>query len=163
MNTEINTILYATDMGDHMYPVFRFALEMAKAHKAKITMLHVVEPLSSGVLLSMDVYMPDVDPEKAFRDGMKNTLSTLQKRLDEFCVQEGSDHEADCDFISKVKVVSGKSAETINQQAESINADLIIVGTHTSPSISAHLLGSTARRVTQISRTPVLVIPVYED
>jgi len=36
------------------------------------------------------------------------------------------------------------------------------VGTHTDPSFGAHLLGSTARKVTQLSKIPVLVVPVHE-
>ncbi len=59
MHPEIKTILYATDMGEHMRPVFRFAIEMAKKHEAKIIMLHAAEPLTSGVQMAINVYMPD--------------------------------------------------------------------------------------------------------
>ena len=162
MSPEIKTILYATDMGDHMRPVFRFALAMARKHEAKIVMLHAAEPLSSGVRLTIDVYMPEVSAKEVRRDGMKKALMKMQQRLDEFCEDELKQNPADRELITEVKVVSGRPAETITKQAEQLKADLIVVGTHTDPSFGAHLLGSTARKVTQLSKTPVLVVPVYE-
>lgn len=163
MNQTIKTILYSTDMGSHMRPVFRFAIDIAKKHDAEIIMLHVIEPLSSGALSTIDVYMPKFNAKEVLRDGMKKALVKMQQRLDNFCEDELLKNHSDCEIISKVKVVSGHSAETIVQQAEVLGADLIVVGTHTNPSISSNLIGSTARRVTQISKIPVLVVPVYEQ
>ena len=162
MYPEIKNILYATDMGDHMRPVFRFALGMAKKYKANVTMLHVAEPLSSGVRMAIDVYMTEVSAKEVIRDGMKKALVKIQQRLDEFCEAELKQNPADRELITEVKVVSGTPAETITHQAGQLQADLIVVGTHTDPSLGAHLLGSTARKVTQLSRIPVLVVPVYE-
>lgn len=162
MNSTIKTILYATDMGDHMRPVFRFAINMARKHEAKIIMLHVIEPLSSGILATIDVYMPKFNAKEVLQDGMKKALEKMQQRLDNFCADEKLQDPSDCDIISKVKVVSGHPAEALVQQAELLGADLIVVGTHTNPSFSSNLLGSTARRVTQMSKIPVLVVPVHE-
>ncbi len=162
MNPEIKTILYATDMGDHMRPVFRFALELARKHKAKIVMLHVMEPLNSGILTAIDIYMPKIKSKEVLQDGMHKVLGKMQKRLEKFCEDEKEIHPDDCEYISKVKVVSGRSAETIIHQADKLGVDLIVVGSHTDPSIRSSLLGSTARNVTQLSRRPVLVVPVYE-
>ncbi len=162
MNPEIKTILYATDMGDHMRPVFRFALEMARKHDAKIIMLHVMEPLNSGIMMAIDVYMPKVKAKKVLKEGMQKALATMQKRLEKFCDDEKETHPDDCEYISKVKVVSGRAAEAIIHQADKLDVDLIVVGSHTDPTIRANLLGSTARNTTQLSRRPVLVVPVYE-
>ncbi|MCU7940912.1 MAG: universal stress protein [gamma proteobacterium symbiont of Bathyaustriella thionipta] len=158
----INTILYATDMGDHMRPVFRFAINIAKDSDAKIIMLHVIEPLNSGVLVTIDVYMPKFNAKEVLKDGMKKALAKMQTRLNNFCQDEQTNNPSDRGLVSKVKVVSGRSAESIVHQAEQMGADLIVVGTNTSSSISSNLLGSTARNVTQLSKIPVLVVPVYE-
>ena len=162
MTPTIKTILYTTDMGDHMRPVFRFAIDVARKHDAEIIMLHVIEPLSSGTLATIDAYMPISTVKEIFQDGMKKALQKMQLRLNNFCEEEHIHDPSDCEVISKVKVVSGHSAETIVQQAELLGADLIVVGTHTNKSISSSLLGSTARKVTQFSKVPVLVVPVNE-
>ena len=162
MYPEIKTILYATDLGDHMQPVFRFALGVAKKHAAGIVMLHVAEPLSSGMQFAINAYMSEVGAKEVLRDGMKKALAKMQQRLDKFCDDELAQSPEDRDLVTEVKVVSGRPAETITQQAEQLEADLIVVGTHTDPSFGAQLLGSTARKVTQLSKIPVLVIPVNE-
>lgn len=162
MSAKIKTILYATDMGEHMRPVFRFAIDIAKNHKAKIIMLHVIEPLSSGALVTIDVYMPKFNAKEVLQDGMKKALVKMQQRLSNFCEDEQIKDPTDCEIISKVKVVNGRCAESIVHQAEQLGADLIVVGTNTGPSMPSHFLGSTARNVTQLSKTPVLVVPVYE-
>lgn len=158
----IKTILYCTDMGDHMRPVLRFTMDMAKQHEAKIIMLHVIEPLSSGVLVAIDAYMPKLKSAQFIKDGIKKTLETMQQRLNNFCVDEKIEKSSDCTIISKVKAVSGYSAETIVHQAQKMNAELIVVGSHTNPSLNSGFIGSTARKVTQLSKIPVLVVPVYE-
>ncbi|MCU7800631.1 MAG: universal stress protein [gamma proteobacterium symbiont of Lucinoma myriamae] len=162
MKPTIKTILYATDMGNHMRPVFRYAIEIARKHEAKIVMLHVIEPLSSGVVATIDVYMPEFNAQEVLRDGMKKTLVEMQQRLNNFCEDEKIKEPLDCEVISKVKVVSGHSAESIVNQAEKLGADLIVVWAHTNPSISANFLGSTARKVTLMSKIPVLVVPMNE-
>lgn len=162
MNPTINTILYATDMGKHMRPVFHYAIDMANKHDAKIVMLHVIEPFSSSVISTIDVYMPEFNAKDVRKDGMKKVLKEMQNRLNNFCKEELKKKLSDCKIVSKVKVVSGHSAESIVDQAEKIGANLIVIGTHTRPSITSNIIGSTARKVTQISRTPVLIVPVYE-
>ncbi|MCK5648451.1 MAG: universal stress protein [Gammaproteobacteria bacterium] len=162
MNSTIKTILYTTDMGNHMRPVFRFAIDIARKHEAEIIMLHVIEPLSSGTLATINAYMPISSVQEIFQDGMKKALQKMQLRLNNFCEDEHINDPSDCEVISKVKVVSGYSAETIVQQAELLGADIIVVGTHTNKSMSSNLLGSTARKVTQFSKVPVLVVPVNE-
>ncbi len=162
MHPDIKTILYATDLGDHMRPVFRFALEIAKKHGAKITMLHVAAPLSSEVRFALNAYMPELGTKAAIQDGMAKALEKMHKRLDEFCQEELKQSPEDCELIETVRVVSGRPAETITRQAQELNTDLIVVGTHTDPSFGAELLGSTARKVTQLSKTPVLVVPVKQ-
>mgnify|MGYP001828525145 FL=1 len=163
MNPKIKTILYATDMGNHMRPVFRYAIEMARKNKARIIMLHVIEPLSSSALATINVYMPKFNAKEVRRDGMKKALKNMQKRLNKFCDDEKIKDPDDCEIISSVKVVSGHSAESIVHQAEQLSADLIVVGSNTKPSVNTNLLGSTARGVTQNSKVPVLVVPIYQS
>ena len=160
MNPQIKTILYATDMGEHMRPVFRYALEIAQKHRAKITVLHVIEPLNSGILFTMDVYMPKTNAKEMVKDGMKKALDKMKQRLDKFCEDEQVENPSECEYISNVKVVSGKPAESIIRQADKISADLIVVGSNTDQSMGSNLLGSTARKVTQMSNRAVLVVPV---
>ncbi|RKZ37145.1 MAG: universal stress protein [Gammaproteobacteria bacterium] len=160
MSTEIKTILYATDMGEHMRPVFRFAVSLAEKYGAKISMLHVTEPLTPQVRWAIEAYMPDSNAQQVHHEGFKKIQDEMQVRLADFCKEEMGKSPEECDLVSNFSVVPGRPAETITEAAEKMDADLIVVGTHTDPSFGAYLLGSTARKVTQLSKKPVLVIPV---
>jgi len=162
MSAKIKTILYATDMGEHMRPVFRLATDIVKNLAATIIMQHAIEPLSAGAGGTIDVYMPKFDAKEVLQDGMKKALVRMQKRLNNFCEDEKIKDPSDCEIISRVKVVNGRCAESIVHQAEQLGADIIVVGRNTSSSVTSRFLGSTARNVTQLSKTPVLVVPVYE-
>ncbi len=161
MSTEIKTILYATDLGDHMRPVFRFALGVAEKFGATVSMVHVIEKLSPQVRWAIQTYMPGTDARQMEQEGMQKVRDQMQIRLADFCKAELGQSPKECTLVSEVSVFTGQVAETIVKVAEERNVDLIVVGTHTDPSLSANLLGSTARKVTHMSKKPVLVVPVY--
>lgn len=163
MFPEMKKILYATDLGDNMRPVFRFALSLADRYQAKVSMLHVAEPLNPQVRWAFETYMSKAEASEAQRDALKTLRDRMQARLVEVCREELGESPEDCQLISDVSVVSGRPAETIIAKAEEWDVDLIVVGTHTDLSLGAQLLGSTARKVTQLSKRPVLVIPVISE
>jgi nucleotide-binding universal stress UspA family protein len=158
---EIRTILYATDLGDHMRPVFRYAVSLAEKCGAKISMLHVSEVLSAEVRWALRTYMPEADMRKFEQEGIEALQGRMRTRLANFCRAELGQGPEESNLVSDIDVIVGKPAETIVQVAEDRDVDLIVMGTHTSPSLGATLLGSTARSVTHLSRKPVLVVPVY--
>jgi nucleotide-binding universal stress UspA family protein len=160
MFPEIKKILYATDLSDNMRPVFRFALSLAEKYQAKISMLHAAEPLSPQVRWALETYMSEDEAHKAEREGLKKVQAKMRARLAEFCQQELGKSPEESQLIAEISVISGRAAETITKKAEDWDADIVVVGTHTDPSLGGRLLGSTARKVTQLSKRPVLVVPV---
>ncbi|MCP4008662.1 MAG: universal stress protein [Proteobacteria bacterium] len=162
MIPEINRILYATDMGDHMRPVFRYAVCLAQKHGAKIVATHVLEPIHSEIHYALEASLSKDQADKFVSDGLHHVEHKMHGRLVQFCEDEMGETLENCELLSDIVVLRGRTAETIIEEAERLDVDLIIVGTHTDTSFGAHLLGSTARTLTQLSRIPVLVIPVYE-
>ncbi|WP_428606585.1 universal stress protein [Sedimenticola sp.] len=150
------TILYATDLGKNMRPVFRHAIGLAQQYQAKIIMLHVAEPIGNTGMAVLELYVPDMS-EDFEHEELKEILARMEKRLEDFYTDELGE---DSDLVSDVTVVTGRPAEEIQKYAAAHNADLIVVGTHTTPSFGAALLGSTARKLINISDRPVLVVPV---
>jgi len=155
----IKTILYATDLGDHMRPVFMQAVHQAKLHKCRIIMLHVMEPLSGTGLAVVDAYLSKKKREQLQHDGMKKVLDTMRERLDKFCEDELGETAEDSPLVSDLVVHSGRAGDEIPRQAQDKEADMIVLGTCSHGLLGRGLLGSTASRVVQTSRVPVLVIP----
>jgi nucleotide-binding universal stress UspA family protein len=157
---EISTILYATDLGKQTRPVFRHALAMAKHYDAKIIMLHVVEPISETAQAVINTYLSKELTEEVQKTTMKENLVKMKKRLKSFYKDEGTDQQ----HLSRVKevlVVAGKPSEEILRVAEEDKADLVVMGKSTRKVRGIRVMGSTARRVSRMSRVPVLVVPNY--
>lgn len=150
------TLLYATDMGQHMRPAFRHAISLAQHYQAKIIMMHVAEPLGSTGMAVLELYMPE-KIDSIHKDDMKSILAELKKRLHAFYLEELGD---DSELVASVAAVSGHPAEEIARYAAAKDVDLIVVGTHTGDNFGSVFLGSTARKLIHLSDRPVLVVPV---
>jgi nucleotide-binding universal stress UspA family protein len=156
---EIKTILYATDLGRHMRPVFRHAIGLAQHLNARIIMLHVVEPLGSTGEAVLSAYLPQKKVEQLERDGMQKILKQMQTRLEAFYREELALCEKQDSMVQDILVTTGRPADRIAQEAEKHQADMIVMGCTSEGFLGHGLLGSTARHVTQISHLPVLVVP----
>lgn len=103
-------------------------LQIAKALSAEggeITALHVYEALQGAVSAYVD--------EDIVKQGFERARKTLQDKL------------ADVPDVKPV-IVTGHSARTIIDYADSHRVDCIVLGSH-KPGLSDYFLGSTASRV----------------
>ena len=157
---EISTILYATDLGKQTRPVFRHALAMAKQYNAKIIMLHVVEPVGETALAIINTYLSKELTEDVQKETMKGVIVQIKERLKEFYADESDDGKQSA-FVGEILVVAGKPSEEILRICVEEKASIIIMGKSTRKVRGIRVMGSTARRVSRMSRVPVLVVPNY--
>jgi nucleotide-binding universal stress UspA family protein len=153
------TILYATDLGAHMRPVFRRAIQLARSSRGRIIMLHVMEPLSGTGQAIVDAYLSPKKRAALQHDGMQKVLETMRERIAKFCKDELGEGPDAAPLVSDVVVHTGRPGDEISRQAEDKGADVIVVGTCSHGLLGRGLVGSTAARVVQTSRVPVLVVP----
>lgn len=159
----IKTILYTTTLSSHTLPVFRFTIGLAKQHEARIVLLHVVEPLNNTAQFLIESCLSSDMVEKLQREATDGILEKIHKRLEKFCADELGATLERTEIIAEIRVVSGSAPETILQEADRCNADLIVMGTHTGSTLRTNLLGSSTRRVTLLSQRPVLIVPVTDS
>lgn len=153
------TIIYASDLGKHMRPVFRKAIAMAECSGAQIIMLHVAEPLTATGLAIVEAYLPKSQFQEYQHDGMQKILEQMRARINKFCEDETGDRPKDSALVSDVVVTHGRPGDEIPKQAKAHKADLIVMGSCSHGLLGHGLLGSTARRVIQHSSVPVMVVP----
>jgi nucleotide-binding universal stress UspA family protein len=162
MVPQVKTILYTTALGSHTRPVFRFTVGLAKQLGARIVLLHVVEPLSNSVRFLIDSYLKPDAAKDLHHQATEGLLEKIHQRLEAFCKEELGTTLEQTETISEIRVVSGLACEVILYEADQRNADMIVMGTHTGH-MHTDLLGSTSRRVTLLSKRPVLIVPVADS
>ena len=162
MIPQVKTILYTTALGSHTRPVFRFTVGLAKQLGARIILLHVVEPLSNSVRFLIDSYLKPDAAKDLHRQASEGMLEKIHQRMEAFCTEELGSTLEQTEVIAEVRVASGLACEVILSEADRHNVDLIVMGTHTGSGMRADLLGSPTRRITLLSKRPVLIVPVAD-
>jgi nucleotide-binding universal stress UspA family protein len=139
-------LLVATDFSPSATEVLRVAAELAQGLSADTHILHVALPESR--LIGGDAKeLPD--------DHGGFEPSSKEKRL----VQEAAEAMTAKGLTASGEVVAGPCADVILQQAEDINADMIIVGSHGFGAVLRVLLGSVSATILKKARCPVVVVP----
>ncbi|ALG67753.1 universal stress protein [Beggiatoa leptomitoformis] len=161
MLPQIKKILYPADLGEQSRPVLRYAISMAQKYGATIRIIHVLEPLGTVGAALLETYIPRDMAEKMHTDAINEVRSKMQQRLEAFCAEELHTTSAESHLIDSIAVLDGSVAQTIVEQVKESGADMIIMGTHNYSVLGEFFIGSVARRVTQISQIPVLVVPMH--
>ena len=155
-------ILVPIDFSDATPPVIDLARQLAKALSAEIHLLHVKELTAAprpGTLGYSLAGMPELAPmsgvpvpgfESRFETEDQGQTAKLARWQEEIA-QDGinvSLHET-----------TGTVAEEILNQADKLNADLIVMGTHGHGAMYNLLVGSATKGVLKHSTRPVLLVP----
>jgi nucleotide-binding universal stress UspA family protein len=138
-------ILTCVDLSGSSEPVVAAAVVMAQAFKAVVHVLHVNEPFAHP---TTGGEIPVRGQTALAHDFVDDALARISERLSAAglaCVTDS---------------LEGSPSSVIVEQAERLDADLILVGTHGRGGPAHALLGSVAERVVQKARRPVLVVPV---
>lgn len=144
--SEIRHILAATDLSSRSLAAVDRARQLAARTGARCTVLHA---------LGLDALGP-------MRALLGDTAQAVSARLAEGARQELTQALADgargAGVTPQLRVEAGRPDEIVNPCAESLEADLVVVGAHGSGFLQRVLLGSTASRLLRQSRRPVLVV-----
>jgi len=160
MIPKIQKILYATDLSPNSKYAFRYAINSAIQHDAKIVMLHVIESMPSAVYAQMVFQVGDEQAKKIFDKRVGDALGRIKKRLKVFSEKELADNPKAVDRVQSIEICEGFPAEEILEKANDLDCDAIVMGTHSKGVIANTFLGSTAKRVLRRTRKPVFIIPL---
>jgi nucleotide-binding universal stress UspA family protein len=144
----MNTCLAAVDFSGITTDVTRFAVLIAGAMKARLTLLHVVElpplrePGSDVVIHSATVDPPDLNHVRKQLEQIAEPLRANGLRVD------------------TVVAVGNPSAEIL-RLAQSSKACMILLGSRGHGIISQTLFGSVVTSVLKKSPVPVTVVPIH--
>lgn len=161
MLPEIRSILYCTQMGPNAPYVFRWAYTLAKRFEARVHVLYVIEGLTKRQRAMVEGYSGHDSLSAIIEKAEAEAAARLPRRLEAFFEKNAPDDHWQ-DFVGELVVGHGHATEEILRHAERTGADLIVAGAHRSESFVETIVGSTARRLTERSPVPVLVVRVPE-
>jgi nucleotide-binding universal stress UspA family protein len=153
MLTQINTILYASDLDKEMKPALLMAMSLANKYQAKIVFLHVIEPVNPAVYnwgsadmwleVKENAYQRSLDVATEIIEGLSAEISAAGSTM----------------ATPEVKIIHGNPTERILNCSQEVNADMVIMGSHGHDLLGHLLLGSVADKVMRMSSCPVLLVP----
>jgi nucleotide-binding universal stress UspA family protein len=165
-NIKIKKILYATDLSESAVHAFSYAVSLANAYEAGITILHVLAEFPGEEFIShmIDTGTWEEIKRRHYSEARDKLIAkrrdhaAMKEVLEAFSEQAKADNE-DSGFVTdEVLIKHGTPAEVIVETAREQNCDLIVMGTHGYSAIADVLVGSTTKWVLKHSTIPVLVI-----
>jgi nucleotide-binding universal stress UspA family protein len=139
-DTMFETIAWATDGSELADKALEHVRELAGVHGSRIVAVHANELLTGrygGAPLLADE--PDLEEKIA------GQVAELRA--------------AGFDAELEIRTGGQDVAKLVAEAAETVGADLIVVGTHGRGGVTAVLMGSVARALCHTSHLPVLVVP----
>ena len=134
------TIVLGLDGSDGARRALPFAVELARRDNAKIVIAHIEERIlgkGGGPL--------HVDEEEVLAD--------IRRQAEELSAQ-GIDTS-----VETSDVMLGGPAHSIDEIADKVGADLIVVGTRGDSPVVGLLLGSVTQRLLHIASVPIFAVP----
>jgi nucleotide-binding universal stress UspA family protein len=142
----MKTIAALVDFSDATFKVLKQAHTLASAFGSRVEILHVLPP--EPVVVDFGIaptVMHEPSPEAVKQDA--DRLRELEDSLKKFGVQAAA------------RQIHGNSIESLLEECEKVQADMIIVGSHRHGAIYELLVGSITASVLKRAKCPVLVVP----
>ncbi|MCK9618142.1 MAG: universal stress protein [Lentimicrobiaceae bacterium] len=145
----MKNILVPVDFSDLSLEVINKAAEIAFAFKSKIWLIHIAS--LPPAFVGFDMVSP---ADQTYQD------EDLQQQERELQLLEK--HVQDKGLDARALLVKGLIVDSILEQAEKVESDLIVMGSHNHGFFYKTFLGSVSEGVMRKSKIPVLIVPEKE-
>src|SRR6266446_6499506 len=140
--TPIRKIMVPTDFSSRSDHVIQYAAMIAKIFKARILLVHVIEPFTYSVNDMLNV----LDHFTALKTIAQPLLDNARKRLLKKAL------------AVETALLTGVPYREILQKSRRARVDMIVMGTHGRTGVEHLLLGSVAEKVVRLAACPVLTV-----
>jgi nucleotide-binding universal stress UspA family protein len=160
----IKQILFAADLGAFTSHALLHVEFLARQFQARVIVVHAVPPMGEFAAAVVKSHCPeDVKREILKKSRMSALLESIREEIFETLIGDELAELNVAQWIKQIVVVPGSPAAVILEQAERFNVDLVVIGSHSPDADDGCLLGSVAAKVLQLSRIPVLLVPMAKD
>ncbi len=141
---DVKRILCPLDFSEPSAHALDQAVQLARGYDARLTVLHVRPTV---------VPHPDISPEGHMAPWLVAELETLRQRVLAACADAAAGVQVDA------VASAGDPVHEILSHANTLTADLIVLGTHGLSGFQHLVLGSVTEKVLRRAACPVLTVP----
>jgi nucleotide-binding universal stress UspA family protein len=138
-----DTILVPTDGSDQSDAALDHALELSGPHDSEVHILYVADTNRDSLTVQGG-----------------SVVDALEREGGRIVSEAAARAAAGTDVVEEV--LAGDPVGTILDYAESVDADVVVMGTHGRRGLDRVLLGSTTERVVRLSPIPVVTVQSEE-
>jgi nucleotide-binding universal stress UspA family protein len=170
---QIKKILFTTDLSRQTRHAFNFAVGLANQYGASLTLLYVMEDVSPTQSASLQGFIGDERWEQLRQSheqevrqiliGKKREGSLIREALGEMLAAAQKEFPEKNLRPDEIVVTQGDAIDSIIQEAEARQVDLIVMGYHPRGRLEEAIVGSVSRSVLRRSRVPVLLVRLPEQ
>ncbi len=160
---KIENILVATDLSQNAEHAFAYAVGMAEAHGARITILNVIEKMAPNAELLLAALLGYSSTDEFKRNSEIDLIARIKKYIEAFCASAADDLAQCTAMIRDIVVDPGEVVERILHYAGTGNYDVLVMGSRGLGIVKEALMGGTSRKVVLHSPIPVLIVPLQRS
>jgi nucleotide-binding universal stress UspA family protein len=155
---KLKKVIIALDYDPTAQKVAEIGFSIAKSMKAEVILLHVI---SDPVYYSSVEYSP-IMGFSGFMETAQIQLNSVDslKKASQLFLDKSKEHLGDKAIKTVVK--EGDLSESILKAAKELNADIIVIGSHSRRWLDEILLGSVTEKVLHQTSLPLLIIPTKQ-
>lgn len=159
----INNILFATDLGVFTAHGLVHVEALAEKFNARINIVHAVPPIGDLAAAVVRSHCSElVKAEVLNTPHIKGLLESLREDIFEALLQDPIHHRELLARLQSINVLPGQPAAVILEEADRVQADLIVMGSHGIDALDSRVLGSVVTKVMQLTRVPVYLVPMMD-
>jgi nucleotide-binding universal stress UspA family protein len=159
MSVSLKNILVAKDLSRESSKVIRYAIELGMKFNAQVHILHVIPTVDRAVLNMVAISMGADKLAALNAENEANLTRETREHLSEALKDETDLLEEALTHPPKIEVLHGEPVPTILATADRLDADLIVLGSHSKGRLHYAFLGSVAEKILHKSHRAVFIVP----
>ncbi len=141
-----NVLLTAVDFSEVTQRVLTETIEMARALKCSVTLIHVVQYMPETTLYEGEMILPDLPMQEMLEENSEKLLKEAQLRI--------TNAGIDCEICLR----DGSPAYEIMEWIKENSPRMTIIGSHGHGALYHLVLGSVSEKIVDKAKCSVLVV-----
>lgn len=161
MSIAIKTILVAKDLSAESSNVIRYALQLGSKFHAQVHVLHVMPTVDASVLNMVALTMGADKLAKLNAQNEAEMAEQTRQQLERIIQEEAELIDEEVSHPPQIEVHHGDPAPLILGVADRLDADMIVLGSHSKGKLHYAFLGSVAEKILRKTHRAVTIVPPH--